>query len=91
MPTLVENVCCKSEQCLSKSPEFALIALEPIVLNLANGYRDDFLYYTGDQTEDQNKGFRHASYWQFTMWRSGYLGANNRQVIPSCVVLAIRN
>ena len=90
MATVVENVCCRSEDCLAKSPEFALIALEPMVLNVANGYRNDFLGLVDDQLEDQNKHYRHASYRQYTMWRQGYLGANNRKVIPSCIVLAIR-
>ena len=45
MPTMLENVCCKRtpETCVSKLPEFSLLILEPMVLNMANNYRNDFL------------------------------------------------
>ena len=60
MPTLVENLCCRGENCVAKSPEFALIALEPMVLNIANGYRNDFFGLIEDQEEDQNRHYRYA-------------------------------
>ena len=87
MPTMAENVCCGYTECLAKSAEYALLVMEPMVLNIANGYRNDF--FGLDETnnnEEYNKNLRHAAYRQFTMWRSGYLGAKNRKVIPSCCV-----
>ena len=92
MPTLLENVCCKGtpESCIAKFPEFTLLILEPMVLNMSNNYRNDFLGLSEENEEDLNKNFRHAAYRQFILWRHGYLGANNRKIIPSCCVLAIR-
>ena len=92
MPSLIENVCCKgsSETCIARVPEFVLLILEPMVLNMANDYRNDFLGLSDEDEEDLNKNFRHSAYRQYTLWRHGYLGANNRKVIPSCCVLAIR-
>ena len=91
MPTLLENVCCQGtpETCVSKLPEFAILIPEPMVLNMTNNYRNDFLGM--EEEEDLNKSFRNAAYRQFVLWRSGYLGANNRKVIQSCCVLAVRD
>ena len=92
MPTQLEEVCCQmTGDCLSKSAEFRLVALEPMVLNIANNYRNDFFGINEVDGDEYNKNFRHAAYRQFVMWRSGYLGANNRKVIPSCCVWAIRD
>ena len=92
MPSLVENVCCKGsrETCIARVPEFSLLILEPMVLNMASNYRNDFLGLSDEDEEDLNKSFRHSAYRQYTLWRHGYLGANNRKVIPSCCALAIR-
>lgn len=92
MATMAENVCCRSGNCLSKCAEFSLLVLEPMVLNLANQYRNDiFVLDINENMDDHNKSLRHAAYRQFTMWRCGYLGANNRKVIPSCCVWTIRD
>ena len=93
MPTMAENVCCKGtpDSCVSQFPEFTLLILEPGVLNIANDYRNDFFALTEEDEEDINKSFRHTAYRQFVLWRCGYLGANNRKVIPSCCVWTIRD
>ena len=43
-----------------------------------------------NQDVDQNRGFRHAAYQSFVLWRHGRLGAGNRLVVSSCCVVAIR-
>lgn len=40
--------------------------------------------------ELDNARMRHAAYRAATMYRHGYLGAGNRQPVPSCCVLSIR-
>ena len=80
MATMVENVCCGcTETCLSKWAEFEMLILEPMVLRVANGYRNDFYGIDeNEHLEDDNKNFRFGAYRQLIMWRSGYLGAGNR-------------
>lgn len=46
--------------------------------------------YTGNKFDYENKNYRFAAYKQYISWIYTRLGKNVRQVIPSCIVWAIR-
>lgn len=91
MPTAVERVCCgrPPNSCQSDLPDFRLLVLDELVLQMAQLYRQDVLALPVD--DDYNKGKRHAAYRQFILWHHGRLGIGVRRVIPSCCVWAIRD
>lgn len=64
-----------------------LLVLDPMVIDLANRYRNDFF---GLPENADNNAMRHGAYRQFILWRHGRLGQGVRRVIPSCVVCKVR-
>nr|XP_022290919.1 P2X purinoceptor 7-like [Crassostrea virginica] len=91
MPTQAERICCgrPANQCQSLLPDFNLLILDDLVLQVAQMYRQDVLALPQD--EDYNKGKRHAAYRQYILWHHGRLGVGVRRIIPSCCVWAIRD
>ncbi|XP_056003390.1 P2X purinoceptor 7-like [Ostrea edulis] len=91
MPSEEEKMCCGQIpiDCLSTLPDFDLIVLDPLVLVVAQRYRQDVM--TAAPDNDFNCGKRQAAYIQFILWQHGYHGAGNRRVIPSCCVWKIRD
>lgn len=67
--------------------EMNLLVLDPMVINLALQYRNDFF---GINEQLDNNAMRHGAYRQFILWRHGRLPQGARRVIPSCVVTRIR-
>ena len=63
------------------------MCLEPLVLQINMAYWADIL---AQNLGDDTAALRHAAYRQFVLWRHGRLGTNVRRVIPSYVVLRIR-
>ena len=94
----VDRVCCcdlnmpnleNETTCVSNSEEFKRICLyksylEVILVGLSR-IRGDHLEHP-----TSNRPYRFAAYSGFTWWAHGKLGRYNRQVIPSCVLWAIR-
>ena len=72
---------------MTLSDEFKMVCLEKAVLetNLAT-----ISQYTGEHFEYDNSNYRFSAYKQFISWVYGRLGKRVRQVIPSCIVWAIR-
>ena len=58
------------------------------MLKLNDSFQQDIFGFPQDV--DQNRGFRHAAYQSFVLWRHRRLGAGNCLVVPSCCVVAIR-
>ena len=61
--------------------------LQPFLLELHDLHRNELLVL---DPERDHAGRRHAAYRMFVYWWRGRLGAGNRVVIPSCVVLRVR-
>lgn len=91
MPTEAERLCCRRppNNCQSDLPDFHLLVLDELVLQMAQLYRQDVLALPID--EDYNRGKRYAAYRQYILWHHGRLGVGVRRVIPSCCVWAIRD
>ena len=88
MPDEQENLCCKRMTCSTSYRVFSKICLDRDILDVSIKARSDI------QAEEFNfsmESFRKATYQQFALWRYGKLGRGNRYVIPSCVVLKIRD
>lgn len=83
----IENVCCRRSDCVTNLEAFETIVLDVNVLSVAIISRSDIF---ADDPEYTLASYRKAAYRQYTMWIHGYLGRGNRQVIPSCVVWAVR-
>jgi len=88
METDVENVCCKRVNCITQLNTFSNICLDRDILEVCIKARCDF---RADEFDFTMESFRKAGYRQYIMWRFGKLGRGNRRVVPSCVVLAIRD
>ena len=58
------------------------------MLKLNDSFQQDIFGFPQDV--DQNRGFHHAAYRSFVLWRHRRLGAGNCLVVPSCCVVAIR-
>ncbi|XP_074544533.1 P2X purinoceptor 7 [Halichoeres trimaculatus] len=102
MPTEVENVCCKElnavqNRCreLPEEPRCMTLhpGLEPVCLNIYS-LQNALNIYQADHGPLEAKGrsvrARYLAYRSFVSWCWGYLGKDNRVVIPSCVVLRIQ-
>nr|XP_022312317.1 P2X purinoceptor 7-like [Crassostrea virginica] len=91
MPSDRENVCCGQNpvNCHSRLRDLDNIVLDEGVLEVARRMREDMLVQAHD--ENYNRASRHTAYRQYVIWIHGHLGAGNRRVVPSCVVLRIRN
>ena len=88
MGTPVENVCCRRRNCVTTFDDFHLLCTERAVLTVAIQNRADIY---ADAVVFSPANYRKAAYRQYILWVYGYLGRGNRRVIPSCVVLCIRN
>lgn len=87
MPTEEENVCCKKRTCVTSYIMFNTVCLDREVLQLAIRARCDI---QADEPDYSTQSYRKAAYRQYTLWKYGKLGRGNRKILPSCVVLAIR-
>jgi hypothetical protein len=61
--------------------------LQPFLLDLHDVHRNEMLVFDTDRNHASK---RHAAYRMFVYWWCGRLGSGNRVVIPSCVVLRVR-
>ena len=67
-----------------------LVVLHPFTLHLQQRFRNDIFARDAQAPQDINKSFRHAAYRQFILWVYGRLHREDRRVVPSCCVKAIR-
>ena len=88
METPRENVCCGHRDCVTTFDHYHLLCLEHNVLTVAILNRAEIY---ADRVEYGPRNYRKAAYRQYALWTFGCLGAGNRRVIPSCVVLNIRD
>ncbi|OCT70741.1 P2X purinoceptor 7 [Xenopus laevis] len=71
--------------CITFHPGFKAVVLNPYVLETA------FCGYHPHQDFDFNyRSYRYTAYRQLVRWRWGYLGKNNRVLLPSCAIAKIR-
>ena len=86
-PNIIKNIFSTGLKCVTQADEFKMICLEKAVLetNLAT-----IATYTGDKFAHNNANYRFSAYKQYISWVYGHLGKYVRQVIPSCIVWAIR-
>nr|XP_034322813.1 uncharacterized protein LOC105330494 [Crassostrea gigas] len=61
----------------SDLPDFHLLKIEELVLQMAQLYRHDVLALPVD--EDYNRGKRYAAYRQYILWHHGRLGVGIRR------------
>lgn len=87
MPPPCENVCCKQVPCVTTLDVFKTNVLNTDVLSIALVSRYDDLADTAEYTP---AAYQKTAYRQWTMWQHRYLG-RNENVVPSCVVWAVRN
>ena len=83
-----ENVCCRKRPCITTTDSFSTLVLQMGVLSVAIVHSAD--HYVRD-VDYSPASYQKAAYRQWTLWQCGHLGRSNRRVVPSCVVLAIRN
>ncbi|XP_064468679.1 P2X purinoceptor 7-like [Ornithodoros turicata] len=85
MPTAREDICCRDIAevrrkltgcCITAHPEFGSLCLSAIVLEVVG--------------IEYRRILRHIAYRHFTSWTWGPLPPEDRRVLPSCVVTAIR-
>ncbi|XP_077542027.1 uncharacterized protein LOC144154800 [Haemaphysalis longicornis] len=90
----VRCVCCreipeatakKAAGCITAHPHFHTLCLDEVLLNVA--YL--MLRQHGVRVERTRK-YRYISFSQLAHWLWGYLGLNNRKVLPACAVTKIR-
>ena len=70
---------------------FYNVCLNNYVVMVARNALTDVMGYHRQVVPDPNKTIRHVEYLFFTYWRCGYLGSDNRMVIPLCCVWRIRD
>ena len=87
MPRDIENKCCNKRTCITERRKFTKFCLDPENLEMCIKNVTDL---RNDQRDSSTRAFRKAAYRQFILWQHGYLGKGNRQVVPSCAVLTIR-
>ena len=87
MPSKEENVCCKKRTCVTSYVMFNTICIDREVLQLAIRARCDIC---ADKLDYSTQSYQNPAYWQYTWWKYGKLGRGNRKILPSCVVLSIR-
>ena len=85
--TQQKKMCCRIRPCLTTTGWFDSVVLNRDVLSVAIEARSDLF---ADDPEYTSASYRKAAYHQFVLWQHGYLGKNNRHVVPSCVVWCIR-
>ncbi len=86
MPTVDERVCCTKNQSVTKFHAFKEVCLDRDILEVNIKAQAD--HYAED-VEFTTNSYRKAPYRQFTLWKYGKLGYENRRVIPSCVVVRV--
>ncbi|XP_074654381.1 P2X purinoceptor 7-like [Tubulanus polymorphus] len=77
------------ETCMTDTAAFASICLNPWVLQLM---WTEFQRQYGRKSFEgpANAKLRHVAYRSFVRWCWGYLGKENRRILPACVVSCIR-
>ena len=91
MPTEQEQLCCRRRHgpCIlitnAEQLEQFVFSREVLIVALRI-MNNDYAY----DDEPDNNNLRHVAYRQYIMYKFGRLGAGNRCVIPSCVVVQIR-
>lgn len=88
MPNPVERVCCKMRPCITTTDMFHDVALNRNVLAVRILNTSDFF---GSLVEFKPSNFRQIAYRQYIIFNHGYLGRQNRKVVPSCVVWKVRD
>ena len=88
MPSPIENICCRRQNCITQYDVFRLICHHPVVLRVAVRNNCD---WRADPVIYSHSNFRKAAYRQYILWVYGRLGRGNRRVAPSCVVRSIRS
>lgn len=88
MPKPEENVCCKLTTCVTSYQRFQNICIDREVLELAIRAQCDI---RADEPDYSMSSYRKAAYRQYVLWKYGKLGRGNRRVLPSCVVITVRN
>lgn len=70
--------------------EMNLLILDPFPLHLQQRFRNDIFAREAHTPQDINKSLRHSAYRQYILWVHGRLHREDRRVVPSCCVKAIR-
>lgn len=99
MATQREQICCHDHDinvrrqphlCITEHPMFQEVIIHPLAQELAwLSYKDQ---YGRDAfiSEDENQWRRHIAYRQCARWTWEKLGRSVRRVLPSCMVIKIR-
>ena len=92
MPTPLEQRCCRSSPgvCITHSAagDINAVVLDQRVLLVCIIDRNEVFILNDDP--NAHNCLRHMAYRRYILWKYHRLGANNRRVIPSCVVKKIR-
>lgn len=88
MEQTIENKCCRKRICVTTTEPFETIVLDRDVLSVAIVNRSDNF---ADEPDYSPSSYTKAAYHQWIMWQIGCTGRDNRRVVPSCVVWAVRN
>ena len=83
----IENRCCKSRDCVSRSRRFTKLCLDRDFLQLSIKSTCDI---RNDRQDNSSRAFRKAAYRHYIIEEYGFLGKNKRKVCPSCCVWRIR-
>ena len=73
--------------CVTSYVMFNNACLDREVLQLAIRARCDIRV---DEPDCSTQSYQKAAYRQYTLWKYGKLGRGNRKILPSCVVIMIR-
>ncbi|KAK3086150.1 hypothetical protein FSP39_014353 [Pinctada imbricata] len=83
------NICCKKENCVTKTNIFKDMCLNENVIEIAGILNYCELFH--DSPSFKQSHYRNQSYRFYVLWQYGKLGKGNRVCPPACVVSAIRS